>query len=193
MNSYWQSTRSPLYSFLFAIPLFLFYEVGIFLTTTNDMFVLRNGADALMRQILSSLGVSGLYWMGGLFFIGFIVAFILQRKYWAETKIHGDYLLLMMGESLVWAILIYYFMSNVSLLLMNPTGSLLIQRATLAIGAGIYEEFFFRVLLIAGISALLGFIFQWSEKMKNWMAMVIAAGIFSSFHFIGDYGDFFYI
>jgi membrane protease YdiL (CAAX protease family) len=97
----------------------------------------------------------------------------------------------MMGESVVWSALLYYFMSNVNLLLMNPTGSLLIQRVTLAVGAGIYEEFLFRVLLIAGISGILGFIFQWSEKMKNGMAMVIAAGIFSSFHFIGEYGDYF--
>ncbi|HIA93810.1 MAG TPA: CPBP family intramembrane metalloprotease [Candidatus Marinimicrobia bacterium] len=191
MNPYWRSTRSPLYSFLFSIPLFLIYEIGILLTSADDMLVLRNGADALMRQILATFGVSGLYWMGGLFFVGFVIAFMLQRKFWQETRVHGDYLLLMMGESLAWSVMIYYFMSNVSLLLMNPTGSLLIQRVTLAVGAGIYEEFFFRVLLIAGISMILGFIFQWSEKTRNWAAMVIAAGIFSSFHFIGDYGDFF--
>ena len=191
MNPYWRSTRSPLYSFLFSIPLFLIYEIGILLTSADDMLVLRNGADALMRQILATFGVSGLYWMGGLFFVGFVIAFMLQRKFWQETRVHGDYLLLMMGESLVWSVLIYYFMSNVSLLLMNPTGSLLIQRVTLAVGAGIYEEFFFRVLLIAGISVILGFIFRWSDKMRNLIAMIIAAGIFSSFHFIGDYGDFF--
>ncbi|MBC8467420.1 MAG: CPBP family intramembrane metalloprotease, partial [Candidatus Marinimicrobia bacterium] len=114
-----------------------------------------------------------------------------QRKFWEKSQIHGDFLLKMMGESVVWSALLYYFMSNVNLLLMNPTGSLLIQRVTLAVGAGIYEEFLFRVLLIAGISGILGFIFQWSEKMKNGMAMVIAAGIFSSFHFIGEYGDYF--
>tara|TARA_B100000029_G_scaffold191026_1_gene188863 strand:- start:329 stop:1039 length:711 start_codon:yes stop_codon:yes gene_type:complete len=191
MNSYWRSTRSPLYSFLFTIPLFLLYEIGIILSSSSDMMVMRNGADALMRQILEPLGVHGHYWMGGLFFAGFVIAFLLQRKYWVETPIHGDYLLLMMGESVVWSVLLYYFMFNVYVLLMNPTGSMLIQQVTLAVGAGIYEEFLFRVLLIAGISVILGFIFQWSEKMKNWMAMVIAAGIFSAFHFIGEYGDFF--
>ena len=191
MNSYWRSTRSPLYSFLFTIPLFLIYEIGIFLTSTDDMFVLRNGADALMRQILATFGIAGLYWIGAIFFIGFIITFILQRKYWEETQIHSDYFLLMMMESVAWSVLIYFLMSNVYLLLMNPTGSMLVQQVTLAVGAGIYEEFLFRVLLIAGISVILGFIFQWSEKTRNWAAMVIAAGIFSSFHFIGEYGDFF--
>ena len=191
MNSYWRSTRSPLYSFLFTIPLFLIYEIGIFLTSSDDMFVLRNGADALMRQILATFGIAGLYWVGAIFFIGFIITFILQRKYWEETQIHSDYFLLMMMESVAWSVLIYFFMSNVYLLLMNPTGSMLVQQVTLAVGAGIYEEFLFRVLLIAGISVILGFIFQWSDKSRNWTAMIIAAGIFSSFHFIGEYGDFF--
>ena len=191
MNSYWLSTRSPLYSFLFTVPLFLIYEIGIFLTSSDDMFVLRNGADALMRQILATFGITGLYWVGVIFFIGFIIAFILQRKYWEETQIHSDYFLLMMVESVGWSVVIYFLMTNVYLLLMNPTGSMLVQQVTLAVGAGIYEEFLFRVLLIAGISVILGFIFQWSDKTRNWAAMVIAAGIFSSFHFIGEYGDFF--
>ena len=191
MNPYWRSTRSPLYSFLFTVPLFLIYEIGIFLTSSDDMFVLRNGADALMRQILATFGITGLYWVGLIFLIGFIIAFILQRKYWEETQIHSDYFLLMMVESVGWSVLIYFFMSNVYLLLMNPTGSMLVQQVTLAVGAGIYEEFLFRVMLIAGISVILGFIFQWSDKTRNWAAMVIAAGIFSSFHFIGEYGDFF--
>ena len=191
MNSYWLSTRSPLYSFLFTVPLFLIYEIGIFLTSSDDMFVLRNGADALMRQLLATFGITGLYWVGVIFFIGFIIAFILQRKYWEETQIHSDYFLLMMVESVGWSVLIYFLMTNIYLLLMNPTGSMLVQQVTLAVGAGIYEEFLFRVLLIAGISVILGFIFQWSDKTRNWAAMVIAAGIFSSFHFIGEYGDFF--
>ena len=191
MYSYWRSTRSPLYSFLFTIPLFLIYEIGIFLTSSDDMFVLRNGADALMRQILATFGITGLYWVGVIFFIGFIIAFILQRKFWEETQIHSDYFLLMMVESVGWSVLIYFLMTNIYLLLMNPTGSMLVQQVTLAVGAGIYEEFLFRVLLIAGISVILGFIFQWSDKTRNWAAMVIAAGIFSSFHFIGEYGDFF--
>ena len=191
MYSYWRSTRSPLYSFLFTIPLFLIYEIGIFLTSSDDMFVLRNGADALMRQILATFGITGLYWVGVIFFIGFIITFILQRKVWEETQIHSDYFLLMTVESVGWSVLIYFLMTNVYLLLMNPTGSMLVQQVTLAVGAGIYEEFLFRVLLIAGISVILGFIFQWSDKTRNWAAMVIAAGIFSSFHFIGEYGDFF--
>ena len=74
---------------------------------------------------------------------------------------------------------------------MNPIGRSIIQQVTLAIGAGIYEEFLFRVLLIYGLNGILGFIFQWSVNIRRWGAMIVAAGIFSAFHFIGEYGDYF--
>ncbi|MEC7730790.1 MAG: CPBP family intramembrane glutamic endopeptidase [Candidatus Neomarinimicrobiota bacterium] len=191
ISAYWRSTRSPLYSFLFTIPLFLIYEIGIFLTAKDNMLVLRNGADALMRQVLENFGIIGLHGIGAIFLAGFGVVFFMQRKYWRDAEVHGDYLLLMMGESLIWAVGLYYFMSNVYVLFMNPTGQVLVQQVTLAVGAGIYEELFFRVLLIAGVAAILGFVFQWSDKMKRWMAMAIAAGIFSAFHFLGEYADYF--
>ena len=191
ISTYWRSTRSPLYSFLFTIPLFLIYEAGIFLTTKDNMLVLRNGADALMRQVLENFGIIGLHGIGAIFLAGFGVVFFMQRKYWRDAEVHGDYLMMMMGESLIWAVGLYYFMSNVYVLFMNPSGQVLVQQVTLAVGAGIYEELFFRVLLIAGVAGILGFVFQWSDKMKRWMAMAMAAGIFSAFHFMGEYADYF--
>ncbi len=188
---YWINTRTPLYSFLFTVPLFFIYEIGIFLTSSSDMVSMRNGADALMRQILSAFGMNGFYWMGVIFFLGFILVFIYQKQYWYDMEVNSEFLPLMLAESMAWAMGLYFFMSNVYILLMNPNGSILIQQVTLAVGAGIYEEILFRVILIAAIGGILGFIFQWSDMLKNWVAMVIAAGIFSSFHFIGEYGDYF--
>ena len=120
MISYLNYTRSPLYSFLFTIPLFLIYECGVLLTNNNNYFVLRNGADAFIRQILYTFGISGLYWLGGLFFIGFITIYFIQWHYWEDEEINGNYFLLMMGESLLWGIILYFLMSKVHLLLMNP-------------------------------------------------------------------------
>jgi membrane protease YdiL (CAAX protease family) len=129
--------------------------------------------------------------MGVIFFLGFILVFIYQKQYWHDMEVNSEFLPLMLAESMAWATGLYFFMSNVYILLMNPNGSILIQQVTLAVGAGIYEEILFRVLLIAAIGSILGFIFQWSDMLKNWVAMIIAAGIFSSFHFIGEYGDYF--
>jgi membrane protease YdiL (CAAX protease family) len=184
-------TRTPIYSLLFTLPFFLIYEVGIFLTSNENLNIMRNGADALMRQILSTFGLVGLYWMGAIFFIAIILTFLVQRKFWYDIEIFGNYLIIMVFESLFWSLLLYFFMSNVYLFLMNPNGEVLIQQITLAIGAGIYEEFFFRVVLILLISSILALVFNWNKKINNWLSMIIAAGIFSAFHFIGDYADFF--
>jgi len=152
---------------------------------------MRNGADALMRQILSAFGMNGFYWIGGLFFIGFLIIYFVQKYSWDEFEVYGSYLILMMAESLFWSFFLFLIMSNLHLLLMISSGSIMIQQVILAVGAGIYEEILFRVILIYVITKLLGIIFQWETYIRISVAMIIAAGIFSSFHFIGDYGDYF--
>ena len=121
---YWINTRTPLYSFLFTVPLFFIYEIGIFLTSSSDMVSMRNGADALMRQILSAFGMNGFYWMGVIFFLGFILVFIYQKQYWHDMEVNSEFLPLMLAESMAWAMGLYFFMSNVHILLMNPNGSI---------------------------------------------------------------------
>ena len=65
--NYWRETHSPLYSFIFTLPLFLIYEIGIFAISASDLPLLRNGADVLMRQILEIFGVFGVYGFSGTF------------------------------------------------------------------------------------------------------------------------------
>ncbi|MDC3159093.1 CPBP family glutamic-type intramembrane protease, partial [bacterium] len=91
-----------------------------------------------------------------------------------------------LAESMLWSFVLYFSLFKFLVLLMNPTGKTILQQVTLAIGAGIYEEFLFRVLLIAGLSGILGFVFMWDKTFKNIIAVVLSA-----FHFMGEYGDFF--
>jgi len=191
VTKYWNYTKSPIYSLLFTLPFFLIYEIGIFFTTNDDILVLRNGADALMRQILSIFGLVGLYWLGLLFLLIIIITLYAQRNFWSNTEIIGNYFFFMMFESLFWSGVLFLFMSNIYLFLMNPNGQYLIQQITLAIGAGIYEEFLFRVILISVIASLFSLIFKWNKKTNYILGMFMSAGIFSVFHFIGDYGDYF--
>ena len=95
----------------------------------------------------------------------------------------------MIFESIIWSMLIYLLMTNVHLLLMNPTGNMIIQRVTLAVGAGIYEEFLFRFVLILIFTKLLIFIFGMEYNYSRIIAMFISAGIFSGFHFIGEISE----
>ena len=189
--SYFLQTRSSFYSFLFTIPLFFIYEVGILFLSKDDILVVRNGADFLMRSILESFGIFGLYGLGAIFLIGFIITYIYFFNDKSNKSIRPDYLFIMIFESVCWALILYFLLSKFMLVLMNPIGKTITQQVTLAVGAGIYEEFLFRVMLISGLTGIIGFVFLWSEEVRKAAALIIAAGIFSAFHFMGDYGDYF--
>lgn len=189
MSQYLTVSKSPLYSFIFTLPLFLLYEVGIFLISSRDIDQLRNGADVLMRQVLESFGIYGMYGFGGTFLIGFLIAFIRQKKNLRTSEIESRFLLIMFFESIGWATLLVIMMIKIPTFLSLSNEDHLIQQVVLAIGAGIYEEFVFRVLLISGLAILFGLIFNWGEFGKTFLSVIISSAIFSIFHFFGSYGD----
>ena len=189
--SYLLKSRTSFYSFLFTLPLFFLYEVNILFLSWDDIIVVRNGADFLMRNILESFAIYGLYGLGLVFFLGLLVTYIFFIKEDQQQEVNVNFLFIMLAESILWSVVLYFLLFKFMVLLMNPTGNTILQQVTLAIGAGIYEEFLFRVLLIAGLSGILGFVFMWDKTFKNIIAVVLSGGIFSAFHFMGEYGDFF--
>ena len=155
----------------------------------DQILSIRNGADALIRQFLSLFGIWGIYFLSIAFIIGFTFAFLGQKKKWSFTSVRGDYLLWMLLEGTVWGIVLYIVLTFLPMLLMFPSGKDLVQQIVLAIGAGLYEEFLFRVILINTGVILLRAIFQWSRIWCLFIAVIISAGIFSSFHFFGAFGE----
>ena len=195
IKNYVVSTKTPLYSLVFTLPLFFIYELGIIFANTNDLISLRNGADSIMRETLEIFGIFGFYGIGAIFLLSAIIVFLFHKKYLHEIIFKIDYLFLMMVESFFWSILLFLFMSfilkNSHLLILGNHSKILMQQVILSVGAGIYEELVFRVFLIAVISVMVGFVFQWKGTLKNWLAMVISASLFSYFHFVGEFGDWF--
>ena len=189
--SYFLKSRTSFYSFLFTLPLFFLYELNILFLSWDDILVVRNGADFLMRNILESFDIYGLYGLGLVFFLGLLVTYIFFIKEDKQQEVNVNFLFIMLAESMLWSVVLYFLLFKFMVLLMNPVGKTILQQVTLAIGAGIYEEFLFRVLLIAGLSGILGFVFMWDKTFKNIIAVVLSGGIFSAFHFMGEYGDFF--
>jgi hypothetical protein len=62
-------------------------------------------------------------------------------------------------------------------------------RLMLSLGAGLYEELFFRVLLVTGIAAGARIVLGFSRRTSGIIAAIVGAFIFSAFHYIGPYGD----
>jgi hypothetical protein len=62
-------------------------------------------------------------------------------------------------------------------------------RLMLSLGAGLYEELFFRVLLVTGLAAGARIVLGFGRRAAGITAAVLGAFIFSAFHYIGPYGD----
>src|SRR5439155_157483 len=58
-----------------------------------------------------------------------------------------------------------------------------------SLGAGIYEELLFRVLLVGALAAAARGLLGWRPLTAGIAATLAGAAIFSAFHYIGPYGD----
>lgn len=188
-NNYLKQSKSPFYSFIFILPLFIIYEFGIFLISSKDLPTIRNGADVLLRKMLETIGISGIYGMAILLLIGIASAFFINKVRFKELKFKTNYFVSMLLESIFWSILLYVILSKGQLLLAKGSAKLLIQQIVLSIGSGIFEEFVFRVILVSGLALIVGFFVKKQYILKISISIIIAAVIFSAFHFVGEYAD----
>jgi hypothetical protein len=62
-------------------------------------------------------------------------------------------------------------------------------RLMLSLGAGLYEELLFRVLLVSALAAGARTLFGFGTKGAGVFATLVGAFIFSAFHYIGPFGD----
>src|SRR2546421_10624546 len=59
----------------------------------------------------------------------------------------------------------------------------------LSLGAGIYEELLFRVLLVGALAAAARALLGWRPVTAGAAAPLLGAALFSAFPYIGPYGD----
>ena len=195
-SSYWQTSRAPRYSLSFALPLLLFYQVLAVLLAHGTRSV-RNGADVILQSLFVAVAGS---W-GPLVFMVCLIGvgmWLVARDLRNGSRLRARVFCGMLAESLLLALLFGFLVGGVTSgvlgglqILARPAGGDLDRwtRLMLSLGAGIYEELLFRVLLVgalaAGARALLG----WRPVPAGAAATLLGAAIFSAFHYIGPYGD----
>jgi len=195
-QEYWYYSRSPFQSILLILPVIVAYEFGMFLINKSDMTGLRNGADVLLRHFFGIFGVSGFYAFGlSLMLIVFFV-FWLEYQREGQFDIVPKFILGMLLESLFFGFILFILLARVSSigLQMNPSDGLsVLQRLILSLGAGIYEEFVFRVLIVSGVVFILTKLAKWEKWPASLTAVLVSALVFAWFHYVGQYGDYFQI
>ena len=203
LRDYFAASKQPRYSLLFALPLLLLYEGLSALLTHSAVAGVRNGADVLLKTVFLSLGGRTGLLIFGVLFLG-VGGWLVwkdhrRRREPLDRRIFGGMLL----ESLILAAL---FGQTVALLTSwllggGPTLAVVASDAqgpvatlpmgtqlVVSLGAGIYEELLFRVLLVSGLLAL-GLRLGWERRVAVGVALVVSALVFSAFHYIGPYGD----
>ena len=193
-SSYWSSTRAPRYSLLFALPLLLLYETLANLLSGEQG--IRNGADVLLKSLFVLLG--GRYGLTAFAVVLLGVGLVLVVRDWRQSGApQSRFFLGMMGESVVYAVLFGGVTSALTGLLLHGPRLALVQGTALSLpteimvslGAGIYEEILFRVVIVSALAQLALKGFRWRPAPAGIFATVLGALIFSAFHYIGPFGD----
>jgi hypothetical protein len=199
MRSYLELSRTHTYSLLFSVPLLLLYEVGAAWVAETGSAPLRNGADVLLRTLLAAGGVRSTMAFTG-FLLLVVVALVAAERRKRAPEIRGGVFAAMLGESALYALLFggavgtatQWVVRGVGVRLAADGGALatlpLREGIVLSLGAGIYEELLFRVLMAGGLFVL----FRQSGVPRlraGVFATLLSALAFSAFHYIGPYGD----
>jgi hypothetical protein len=203
-SSYFALSRAHRYSILFALPLLIGYE-ALAALLSHPGAELRNGADVMLRSIFVALAGP----RGSAIFMAVIILagvfFVVRDIRSTKGGIRLPIFLGMLVEAVVLASAFGLVIGLTTAKLLGSMHALSIQsgqapggaiahtpwqtRLMLSLGAGLYEELFFRVLLVGGLAAGTRVVLGTGKKMSGVVAAVLGALIFSAFHYVGPYGD----
>lgn len=197
-QSYWELSRSPRYSLTFALPLLALYEALAAALDQATGSGIRNGADAVLKELAASLmGRHGPVILGVALVVTMLVLIVRDRSR-NPGGIRKGILAGMLAESVTLAIAFGVVVGMATASLLQALSALatgqvstlsLPEKFVISLGAGLYEELVFRVLLVSGLLAGARLLFGWKRSMAATFAVVLGALIFAGFHYVGPYGD----
>lgn len=187
------STR-PLHVLAFLLPFMIAYEIGAFMYLTSHGSVKAIGAQHIVYKVFASLG--GVQWHAPTFLLAaiLIVWHLLLKDPW---KVRVPVLLGMALESCVWTLPVVVFgVLCQAATTMTPAAfvadSLRDQpwqaRATLSIGAGLYEELLFRLILVTIFHIALVDLMKLKPRLGSIIAAVASGVLFALYHPLPELG-----
>ena len=191
-------TREPRYSVLFAFPLLALYELLAFALSQSTLRGVRNGADVLLKTAFVAFGGARGLAVFTVLLVGVGVWLVVRDRRRHPGPLGATVFGAMLAESVVWALLLGGLVSWLTGLLLHPPLAQVAgagpaplslgAQLVVSLGAGLYEELLFRVLLVGGLTAA-GLALGWKRSVAVGVAVVLSAVIFSAFHYIGPLGD----
>ena len=210
-GSYWALARTPRHALVFALPLLLAYEALAALLGEITGLGVRNGADVWLKAPFALLfGARGPVLFGALM-VGGAAVVVWRDVRRARDGVQGRVLAGMLAESVVMAVVCAIVVGAATAQLLRalpgvatvapalapalaaPDGGLDAMgapaRLMIALGAGLYEELLFRVVLVGALLVVARRALGLAPAGAGTLAVVLGALVFSAFHHIGPFGE----
>ena len=205
-KGYWRTSKTHRYSLVFALPLLALYELLAALQPHDPRGgEIRNGADVILREAFAAVAgargglLFGVCLIGGsLWLVGRDVRKSGLPTRWgvfAGMALEAALLAVVCGfvVSAVTARLLGLLAVGANATLAAAQGGVAAMpwsmRLMISLGAGLYEELLFRVILVSAIGQLCRRVFGMNDWSAGVVAVTVGAAIFSAFHYVGPYGD----
>lgn len=200
LQTYWRASRAPRYSYTFALPLLAFYELLAAILPFGETHGIRNGADVILKSVFyAAFGRWGPLAFGVLL-VGMFVWGAVRDARKNREPLRAKYFGLMLGESVALALVFGVVVGLITARLLGTLHMLALApmqqldaptRLMVSLGAGLYEELLFRVILVSGLATFGRAVCGMTPRVAGAFAVVLGAAIFSVFHYVGAYGDVF--
>ena len=187
VRSYVRESRRPALSIPLIVPLVILYQLGI----VQSGSATRNIAEVWITRYLSALDVPAATVMNLLVLAALLYGlWELQRG----GKLSAGFMAIMLLESVLYALLMFTGVSLVANLVDTTVHRFLVvgvptRKLLLSLGAGVYEELVFRLLLIGGGGVLLSKLFLWSNFWSTVLLLVVSSLLFAAAHHVGAAGE----
>jgi hypothetical protein len=195
-EGYWAESRQPLASLVFIAPLLVVYEAGVLVLGPERV---RNGADAWLRWLLERLGF-GQYFLLPILTVCLLLAWHhTTRRPW---RLSGRIFYGMAGECVLLAICLRLLSQLQGMLLeiladpTFPAGEAGHFRLSIGarigdavgfLGAGIYEELLFRLILLSLVVWGLGRL-KAQPRTSMVAGVLLTSFLFAAAHYVGPSG-----
>ncbi len=176
-------------SLALVVPLLLLYEVTMVLVDAP----LRNGAEVVVSEALGQLPLPLIDGMRRAFLIAIVGACLIWSRRQPPMVARAHWVLL---EALAFAValgpLVGWMLGGVGLSVDAPVTAAVPAPwlpFLLSVGAGLWEEIVFRLLILGGLAYLVG---RWTPVTRPaalGIAIVISALIFAVYHHVGAMGE----
>ncbi len=189
MSNYLRYSRSAFYSAVAALPLLIIYEILIVLSQSR-YWGIRNAADVWIRTFLMAFDLQAQHITFVL--IGISIALIpIAKSRERGIKLKANYFALMLAESIALSLVLGIVLQSILRLgglSSGGTGDGLMQNLALSVGAGLFEEIIFRVILLNLLFLLLSPLFK-KKLVAAVVSVLLASFLFSLSHYVGTIAD----